>query len=99
LNRTPGQFDIRIVALKEQVRAGTVSSHYISDNVRLVASKRVAVAEGGWRRKWWTVALVAAGAAGGGLAVAMLSGSAPAVGAPGEPQVSIGPPTITVGRP
>jgi hypothetical protein len=31
LNRTPGRFAIRIIASKEQVTAGTVSSQYIAD--------------------------------------------------------------------
>ncbi len=99
-NRTPGRFQIRVLASKEQARAGTVSFQYVAEpkgGATAAASK----APTGRHRKW---IFVAAAVAGGAVAVAVSRGGAaspaaatPAVPAP--PVLSIGAPAITVGKP
>ena len=86
-NRLPGRFQIRILASKEQARAGTVSFQY--------------VAEARGRRKWLVVAAAVAGGAVAGI-VAWRGGAASATAvpaAPVPPALSIGSPSITVGKP
>ncbi len=66
-NKTPGTVEIRISAVKEQTRAGIVSTQYLSD-----ASVPAAGGEGVFRashsgHKWLWLGLVAAGAAAGRL--------------------------------
>jgi hypothetical protein len=99
-NRLPGRFEIRIVASKEQARAGTVIFQYIAG-----AGKAAPTAARSPARRW----LVIAAAAGGGILAAALashgSSSTPAA-TPSAPVSStptvvltIGPPAITVGHP
>ena len=95
-NHVAGRFEIRIVASKEQARAGTVSFQYIAGT-----SPGAAPAKGGGhhRKKWLIVAAVAgAGAAGGAMALSR-SSPAPAATAESGPVFTIGPPSITVGKP
>lgn len=91
VNRTPGQFEIRISVVKEQVRAGTVAFQFVSD------AKPVRAVRPGRRIPWRRVLLVAAGAAAGGIAAATLGGST--VGSAAPPSASVGPPVIWVGKP
>jgi hypothetical protein len=86
LNRTPGAFQIRIFASKEQARAGLVSVQYISE-----PGSRVAARPGRWR-KWIVAAAIAAGGAAAGILAAGSSENAPA-------STSIGQPSIVVVRP
>lgn len=95
-NRVPGRFQIRIVASKEQSRAGTVSFQYIGEVTGRAAQPHPT-------RKW---VLVAAAAAGGVLAAAIGSrGDSPAVATTPAPvaappvALSFGTPTISVGKP
>lgn len=96
-NRTPGRFQIRIVASKEQARAGTVSFQYVAE------SKTGAAAGTSHGKRWIVIGL----AAGGGAAAALLAGrggsaSAPPPAAqvtPAAPAFSIGNPAISVGKP
>lgn len=86
-NRTPGRFQIRIVAAKEQARAGTVSFQYISEAPTGRPSAQASTASSGApprhgplvsRRtlKWVAVAVLAGGAAAAGaLAAGRSSGS------------------------
>lgn len=90
LNRTPGPFEIRISVVKEQVRAGMVSFQYISD----VKGGAPARATSRLRRKWLILLLAAAG---GGIAAGTLGGSDGSAAA--GPPLSVGTPTITVGKP
>jgi hypothetical protein len=97
-NRIPGRFQIRILASKEQARAGTVSFQYVAEPRGGAAVRPTATAG---RRKWMVVAAVVAGGAVGGV-VAMRGGAAsPAAvpSAPTPPALSIGTPAITVGKP
>jgi hypothetical protein len=97
-NRVPGRFQIRILASKEQARAGTVSFQYVAESRGRAAKADAAPSS---RRKWIVVAAAVAGGAVAGI-VAMRGGAAsPAAvpGAPVPPALTIGSPSITVGKP
>jgi hypothetical protein len=101
VNRIPGRFAIRIVASKEQARAGTISSQYIAEPSSAMAS---AASKG--RAKWVVVAALVGGGAAAGILSAgrRTSNTSPAAGAPPAvvtppATVTIGPPATTVGRP
>ena len=95
-NRTPGRFQIRIVASKEQARAGTVSFQYIGE---LKAGRAAPAAH----RKWLVAAAIAGGCAVAGVLASRDSGGAagaePAGAPPVPPAVTIGAPSISVGKP
>jgi hypothetical protein len=100
VNRIPGKFQIRIVASKEQARAGAVSSQYIAELPGGAASTPAARAVHG-RGKWIALAVLAGGAT---IAATILgtgrSGSPPAsAAAPAAPTLTIGPPSVSVGKP
>lgn len=112
VNRLPGRFQMRIIASKEQVTAGTVSFQYIADPgsgaaIAGAGNRKIkeppAIANGSHGHKKWILILAAAG---GGAAAAVLAshsgGSAPGTGAASNPTpipTTIGPPSITVGKP
>jgi hypothetical protein len=115
VNRISGRFQIRIMVSKEQARAGTVCSQYITGNLeprsaadRTADPKSTATpaAVGSQNRgkrtagKWIAVAAVAGGGAILGILAAgrFASASAP-VAPPAGPALTIGPPSITVGKP
>jgi hypothetical protein len=96
-NRTGGRFQLRILASKEQARAGMVSFQYVAETkgAPVTAARSVS------HRKW---ILIGAGIAGGAVAglVASRGGSAArTVAAPPvvPPTLTIGAPVITVGKP
>ena len=103
LNRTPGRFAIRIVASKEQARAGLVSFQYIAGTN--VAAPASAPKSGSIMRgplKWVVLAALAGGAA---ALVAGRPGTASTAPSPAASTVTtavsigIGSPSITVGKP
>jgi hypothetical protein len=97
-NRVPGRFQIRILASKEQARAGTVSFQYVAEPRGGAAKKDAAPASS---RRWIVVVAAVAGGAVAGI-VALRGGGASAAavaGAPVPPVLSIGSPSITVGKP
>jgi hypothetical protein len=95
-NRVPGRFEIRIVASKEQARAGTVSFQYIA-GVSPGAAAETAKGGGHHRKIWLMVAVVAGiGAAGGTMALVRSSSAATTYSAT---ILTIGPPSITVSKP
>jgi hypothetical protein len=99
VNRTPGKFQIRIVASKEQARAGAVSSQYIAELQAGAASTRAARAVHG-RGKWIALAVLAGGGAIGAILATGRSGStAPTPATPAAPTLTIGAPGISVGKP
>jgi hypothetical protein len=105
LNRTPGRFAIRIVASKEQARAGIMSFQYISDPKPGVSAASPAKSNASVKHgplKWVVIAALGAGAATAGALIAGKSGSkaAPA-STPAVPAatITIGAPTLTVGKP
>jgi hypothetical protein len=96
-NRNPGRFQIRILASKEQARAGTVSFQYVAEPTGKAIA---AVAKAPAGRKKWILGAAAVAAS----AVAVTRGSAanPAAAipsAPAPPVLTIGTPVITVGKP
>jgi hypothetical protein len=98
-NRIPGRFQIRILASKEQARAGTVSFQYIAEPKGGVGAAPNSAPAG--RKKWVVVAAAVAGGAVAGL-VATRGAATPAAvvpSAPATPVLSIGTPAITVGKP
>lgn len=101
-NRIPGRFQIRILASKEQARAGTVSFQYVAEPRGGVATASAAPAG---RRKWIAVAAAVAGGAVAGIVAtrggggAASPGAAAVLSAPAPPVLSIGTPAITVGKP
>jgi hypothetical protein len=100
LNRAPGPFQIRIVASKEQARAGMVSFQYIAGTGSGAGPGGHPTAGGSHGyRKWIVVALLAGGGAAAGILMAERSGSTPAAAAAPAVTLAIGTPTITVGKP
>jgi hypothetical protein len=102
-NRTPGRFQLRILASKEQARAGIVSFQYVAEpKGGAPASPATATASASPnRRKWIVIGIGIAGGAAAGLMAAHTS-PAPAVAAPvvaPPPALTIGSPSITVGKP
>lgn len=96
-NHAEGRLEIRIVASKEQARAGTVSFQYITGDSPGAATAKI---KGRWhpKKKWLIVAaVVGAGAAGGALAAA--HSATAAATAESTVTLTIGPPSITVGKP
>jgi hypothetical protein len=101
-NRTPGRFQLRIIAAKEQARAGTVSFQYIADTPQSSPQSAKAGASSSRGKKWAAaiVALAAGGVAAG--VFASRSGSTPTavITTPTlPPALSVGNPSITVGHP
>ena len=117
-NRVSGRFQIRIVASKEQARAGTVSFQYIGEAkggeaqdeakskgtaARAAPADTAAKVSGSSarHRKW----VVVAAALGGGAVLGILaskgasSAATPAAPVSVTPALSIGTPSITVGKP
>jgi hypothetical protein len=102
VNRTPGRFQIRVVASKEQARAGALASQYVAEPASPVAK---AASKG--RARWWLVAALVGGGAAAGILSAGRGAAAPsapaepppAAGGVTAPPVSIGSPTTSVGRP
>jgi hypothetical protein len=102
LNRVAGRFQVRIVASKEQARAGIVSFQYIAEPGGGAAA--TPSASGTRHRTRWIAiaALVAGGAAAGilaGRSGASSSASPPAPASVAVPVLSIGTPAVTVGKP
>ncbi|HZT29036.1 MAG TPA: hypothetical protein VFA33_04085 [Bryobacteraceae bacterium] len=110
VNRIQGPFRIRITAVKDQVRAGVVSLQSIGEGRNAVESAPSATAKTSasvparaksGKRKWVLVAVAAAAAAAVGFYAgpAAGKGSTTAPAAVTAPAVSVGQPTISLGRP
>jgi hypothetical protein len=110
-NRLPGPFYIRIAAVKDQSRAGTAVSQYLTDasggshnGPGPVLDKPLVRAPSGWkpRNKWVVIGLLAAGAAGVGFTTGWTAGpkSQPQkTPAPAPVPLQVGSPTISIGKP
>lgn len=99
VNRIAGRFQIRILASKEQARAGTVSFQYIAEpkgGAAILSTPQTG------RKRWIAVAAAVAGGAVAGI-VATRGGTATAAPSapvpPSPPVLTIGVPVITVGKP
>jgi hypothetical protein len=102
-NRVPGRFQFRIVASKEQARAGIVSFQYIAETGSGAAATPIA---GGphHRARWIAIAALVAGGAAAGILAGRGTSSSPPVsptppGSAAAPVLSIGAPTVAVGKP
>jgi len=105
-NRVAGRLQVRIVASREQARAGIVSFQTINAGegavITAAETRRQAAPKISRRRTWW---IVIAAAAAGGAAAGVLSTRGRAAAGPSAaaaiatPTVSIGPPTVTVEKP
>lgn len=110
LNRTAGRFQIRVVASKEQARAGIVSFQYIAEPnsgaaaaspARTPMAPRTGASHGGHGR-WLIVAAIVGGGAAAGILGAARKSANPApvpVANPPAATLTIGPPTSTVIKP
>jgi hypothetical protein len=107
VNRIAGRFAVRIVASKEQVRAGTVCYQYVAEAPGGAASasrSAAGPAPGGTPRvkrgvfKWIAVAALVGGGVAAGAWAAGRSGGGNTPG-PQSPTLTIGTPSITVGKP
>ncbi len=99
LNRVPGRFPIRIIASKEQARAGMISFQYIAGPATGIApaGKAPPPRAARSRAKWIALtALVAGAGTAAGLALTQPSATAPASSAP---PLVIGTPSFSVGKP
>lgn len=103
-NKTAGPVAIRITAIKDQARAGIISTQYLSDTVAVASAAPRAGGEGVFtaprkgHAKWILIAGVVGGAAAAGLAFGRSHGPQTAgVGSPAG--VMIGNPSINVGHP
>jgi hypothetical protein len=96
-SKTPGPVEIRITTVKDEARAGIVSTQYLSD---IVAPK--AGGEGTFsashkgKAKWVLIAAAAGGAVAG---LALRSKSATTSSTPVTAATSIGSPSINIGHP
>lgn len=104
LNRVAGRFSLRIVASKEQARAGVISFQYIAEPHSGAAATAAPPASesrhgvSSRRARWMVVAALAAGGAAAGILSATRSGSTAAPAAPSSTLI-IGPPSSTVVKP
>jgi hypothetical protein len=101
-DRTPGAVQIRVTAVKDSVRAGTIISLNLIESAAagkaFSPAGRTRAAKSGAKSKWAVLAIVA-GAAAGGLAAGLSRGGEKTAAAPPAPSVQIGPPSISIGRP
>jgi hypothetical protein len=95
-NKSPGTVEVRITALKGSVRAGTISTQYISDKLPTSSANF----SSSHKRRYLIIGAAVAGAAVAGLAFHG-SGSGTSAQAPAAVVAppSIGNPTITIGKP
>jgi hypothetical protein len=98
-NKTPGPVEIRVTAIKEQARAGIISTQYLSDTVAAKAGGEGVFAPSHGGHKWLWLTAIAAGAVGGGAAFALSKGSTGSSTTSPVTGLSIGTPSIIVGHP
>ena len=96
-NRIGGRFQLRILASKEQARAGTVSFQYVAEPKG--GAVAAATAPAGRHRKWIAIGVGLVGGAFAGIAASRGSPPQPVAAAVMVPPLSIGTPSITVGKP
>jgi hypothetical protein len=104
LNRTPGRFEIRIVASKDQARAATLSFQYVAPpkgGAAPAAVSRKGPAASRGVLKWVLLAVLAGGAVAVGAIEAGKSGASASAAATvtTTTAVTIGFPSLTVGKP
>lgn len=93
-NRTPGNVELKITAVKDGVRAGIISLQHLTDSVASGPGPAGKFSRGGHGKLLW-ISLAVAGAAAGGLAMSMRHSSPAPVAS--TPALTIGTPTIIIG--
>ena len=97
-NRTAGPMEIRITAVKDQARAGIISTQYLNDTAAPQAgSEGVFKASHKSKTKWLVIGALVGGAAAAGMAFGQSHTTPAAAAAPAG--ISIGTPSIIVGHP
>ena len=97
-NKTPGPVEIRITVVKEQARAGIISTQYLSETIAAKAGGEGVFSASHKGRAKWILIAAAAGGAVAGLAFGRSQGAKTAA-ATSLPSVVIGNPSINVGHP
>jgi hypothetical protein len=94
-NRTPGPFEVRVTAAKDQARAGIVIAQFLSDRAAGAGGSGEFHASHSYK-KWLLVGAALGAGALGGMLVAARKGQEPASTSATEPPV-IGAPSIIIG--
>jgi hypothetical protein len=98
-SKAPGTVQIHITAVKEQARAGIISTQYLSDTVAAQAGGEGVFKASHGGHKWLWIAGIGALAAGGAAFALLRSGGASSTVNPSVAGISIGAPSITVSHP
>lgn len=98
-NKTAGPVQIRITAVKDQARAGIISTQYLSDTVAPAAGGQGQFKASHSSHKWLWVAAIAGGAAAGGAFAFSRSGASSSSSNPAVATLNIGAPNIILGHP
>ena len=97
-NKTAGPMEIRVTAVKDQARAGIISTQYLNDTAAPQAgSEGVFKASHKSKTRWLLIGALVGGAAAAGMAFGQSHSATPAAVAPAS--LSIGTPSIIVGHP
>lgn len=98
-NKTSGPVQIRITTIKDQARAGIISTQYLSDTVApKTGGEGTFTASHKGRAKWILIGVAVAAGGAAGFVFARSSGT-PAGAAAAPASVAIGNPSINVGHP
>jgi hypothetical protein len=98
-NDTPGPVQIHITAIKDQARAGIVSTLYLSKSAAPTAGGQGEFKASHGSHKWLWLALAAAAAGGGGAFAMMRSQGSANAANPAVAGINVGTPSITIGHP
>ena len=101
-NRLAGPLQVRVTAVKDRVRAGTVIALELADAAAVRRQAGVAQPEASshHRTRWTLVALIAGGAVAAGFGAGWASSRSPSQGAAkAAAPIQIGAPTITISKP
>jgi hypothetical protein len=99
-NKNAGPVEIRITAVKDQARAGLISTQYLSDSVAPKAGgEGVFSASHKGRMKWILIAAGVGAGAAAGLLFARSNSSAPPGSTTSNTGILIGSPSINIGHP
>jgi hypothetical protein len=97
-NKTPGPVEIRVTAIKEQARAGIISTQYLSDSVAAQSGGEGVFRSSHGGHKWlWIAGAIAVGA-GTGAAFLLLNKSKNNSNPTSPSGVTVGSPSIVVGQ-
>ena len=97
-NKSPGEFEIRITAVKDQARAGIVTTQYLADHAAVDQSGGSGTfrASHHFVNRWMILAAIAVGA-GAGVALGASQGKGSSAATAPSVATTIGSPTIVIG--